>query len=100
MTHFDGITYEPEYDWQRLDKLLGRVWRLMADGRWRNLRTIQQACGGSEASCSARLRDFRKEKFGGWVVHRERVQAKTGGHWIYKLDIPATTRTQYLPFTQ
>lgn len=38
--------------------------------RWFTLREISSYTGGSEASVSARLRDLRKPKFGGWDVQR------------------------------
>lgn len=85
---FDGDTYEPQYDYQRLDKLLGRVWRFMADGKWHTLQQIQAACGGSEASCSARLRDFRKERFGGYIIEHRRDKNKHGGLWWYRMLVP------------
>ncbi len=61
---FDGATYEPQHDQARLHGLLQRVQAFMADGQWHSLQDIQQACGGTEASCSARLRDLRKPRFG------------------------------------
>ena len=85
---FDGDTYEAVCDYQRLVSLLGRVWRLMADGRWRTLREIQQNVGGSESSISARLRDFRKDKFGGYIVLRRRRSVPTVGLWEYRLMEP------------
>lgn len=60
---FDGETFCPERDEQRLTSLMERVYTFMADGEWRTLSEISRACRGSEASVSARLRDLRKEKF-------------------------------------
>lgn len=70
---FDGATFDPGRDGPRLERLLDRVKAFMADGRWHTLAQIVAECGGSEASCSARLRDCRKEKFGGHRVEREYV---------------------------
>lgn len=78
---FDGKTIGPG-DSERLQSLLGRVFRLMADGKWRTLFEIRGACGGTEASVSARLRDFRKEKNGGYEVEHRHVG---GGLWEYRL---------------
>jgi len=79
---FDGKTYEPAYDFSRLNSQLARVFRLMADGRWRTLaeiRTLIQA--GSEAGISARLRDLRKKRFGeNEILSRRRGPAKRGLH--------------------
>ena len=78
---FDGETYKPEFDHRRLTGQLRRVFDLMADGEWRTLAQIQRVVGGTEAAVSARLRDFRKEKFGGYKVARRRKgQAERGLH--------------------
>lgn len=71
---FDGKTYDPARDEDRLKTQLFNVWRLMKDGRWRTLEQISVKVGCPEASVSARLRDFRKRKFGGHVVEREYVR--------------------------
>lgn len=79
---FDGKTYDPEQDRKRLTGQLERVHRIMMDSEWRNLRELADAAGGSEASVSARLRDLRKERFGGMTVERRRV---SGGLFEYRL---------------
>ncbi len=71
--YFDGQTYDSERDQIRLVGVLGRVWDLMADGHWRTLAQISAGANGSEASCSARLRDLRKERFGAHTVERRYV---------------------------
>lgn len=71
---FDGKTYDPERDKERLKTQLFNVWVLMKDGRWRTLEQISARVGCPEASVSARLRDFRKRKFGGHTVEREYVK--------------------------
>lgn len=78
--HFDGATYEPEHDQVRLSALLGKVYELMKDQRWRTIREIADAIGaGSEASVSARLRDLRKKRFGSHnVIRRHRGPAADG----------------------
>lgn len=57
---FQGETYEPVLDHDRLKDLKARVLNLMQDGEWRTFQQIQAITGGGEASISARLRDFRK----------------------------------------
>ena len=79
---FDGHTYARGADYARLASLLERVKTHMLDERWHTLSDIQQACGGSVASCSARLRDLRKEKFGGYQIEHERLE---DGLWRYRL---------------
>ena len=83
----DGDTYDHERDGQRLHGLNRRVYALMADGQWRTLREVSRATGGTEASVSARLRDLRKAKFGGYRVERRRVG---GGLHEYRLDLTPT----------
>jgi len=87
--HFDGETYEPAPDHARLTSQLDRVLDLMRDGAWRTLSQIQQCCGGSDASVSARLRDLRKDKFGGRVVERRRMAPATAGLFEYRVLPPA-----------
>lgn len=60
-------------DTVRLTACLGKVKALMADGCWRTLSDISDAIGASEAGVSARLRDLRKLRFGGYAVQRRRV---------------------------
>jgi hypothetical protein len=60
-----------------------RVFDLMKDGQWRTLNSIaNQIGGGSVAAISARLRDFRKDKFGAHTVERKNVE---GGLFLYRL---------------
>lgn len=84
---FDGETFDPYRDGARLQNALGRVALVMKDGKWRTLEQIAEAVKDtgfeiSEAGISARLRDFRKAKFGSHVVERERV---SGGLWRYRV---------------
>ena len=89
---FDGETYEPEFDKPRLNTLLGKVFVLMEDRQYRTLSEIQSvvACG-SEASISARLRDLRKPRFGGYEVDRRRRGKETKGLFEYQLRSPTPT---------
>jgi hypothetical protein len=84
MPHFDGETYSPEDDHARLGAQSQAVFTLMEDGRWRTLADISLATGFPEASISARLRDFRKEKFGSHTVQRQRT-SEGAGTWEYRL---------------
>lgn len=77
---FDGQTYDPAQDRDRLARQLRAVWYFMADGHWRTLAEIAEAVAAPEASVSARLRDLRKPKFGAWTVERERVREQHGLH--------------------
>lgn len=86
---FEGATYAPTLDRLRLASTQARVLALMADGRWRTLRQIADECRTSEAGASARLRDFRKERYGAQTVERERLR---GGVWRYRLILNPSTR--------
>lgn len=79
---FDGVTYERERDQDRLRAQLGRVRAAMLDHAWHTLPGLSNTTGDPEASISARLRDLRKEKFGGYTVERRYLD---GGLWEYRL---------------
>lgn len=80
----DGDTYEREFDYDRLNRQAKAVFDLMSDGAWRSLRGISTILGEPEASVSARLRDFRKERFGGFTVERERHPSRKG-QFMYRM---------------
>jgi hypothetical protein len=76
---FSGLTFSERHDSARLTGQLLKVYELMMDGKWRTLAEIQAHVGGSEAGISARLRDLRKQRFGGFTVnHRRRGEPKSG----------------------
>jgi hypothetical protein len=83
MPHFDGQTYDSQKDHGRLTGQLARVELFMRDGNWKTLDEIVEACGGTVASVSARVRDLRKEKFGAHTV--ERIRHSDGGLFLYRL---------------
>lgn len=80
--HPDGWTYDPSKDHARLSKQLEKVKAIMLDGEWHTLKELADKVNGSEAGVSARARDLRKKKFGGYTIERQRV---TGGLWKYRL---------------
>lgn len=87
---FDGVTFDPALDGERLTKQIGRVFETMRDGRWRTLHEIASTeagrkAGDSEAGISARLRDLRKPRFGAYTVDRRRRETATGGTWEYRV---------------
>ncbi len=79
---FDCDTNDPTHDHLRLTGQTQRVLDVMADGRWRTLAELAEATGDPEASVSARLRDLRKPKFGGYRIERQRL---TAGSHAYRL---------------
>jgi hypothetical protein len=80
----DGQTYEHELDHRRLAAQRGRVMDAMKPDSWFSLAELSDATGDPEASISARLRDFRKERFGGHTVDRRR---RSTGTWEYRLTL-------------
>jgi uncharacterized protein YfaT (DUF1175 family) len=70
---FDGDTYEPERDADRLGAQMRRVAEVMRNGKWMTLAGIAEATNDPEASVSARLRDLRKKRNGAHVIEREYV---------------------------
>ena len=81
---FDGTTYQPARDYARLQSQLGRVYRVLQRGAWLTLPEIAAQTGDPEASISARIRDLRKPKYGGFEVHH-RVREGHTGLWEYRL---------------
>jgi len=73
-------------DGKRLGRQYEAVLKVMLEcnGEYKTLKEIEEATGYPQASISARLRDFRQEKFGAWQVDRRR-KTKTGGTWEYKV---------------
>jgi hypothetical protein len=91
---FDGATYDRGLDGIRLTGQLQRVFDYMETGQWRTIPEIASKVGGSEAAVSARLRDLRKPKFGGYLVEKRRVGDPTDGLWEYRLLLQAGSQQQ------
>ena len=87
---FDGNTYDPLLDWRRLNAQSARVFIVMNDKEWRTLAEIEAITGDPQASISARLRDLRKDKFGGHTVRKRRRGEPGRGVWEYQLLINTT----------
>ena len=79
---FDGATVEA-CDTDRLSTQMLKITSLMADGWWHTLQEIGEAVDAPEASVSARLRDLRKVRFGGFTVERRR--RGDGGLFEYRV---------------
>ena len=78
----EGATYDHDRDYVRLNKQAFDVWRVMSDGRWHTIPEIGKVTGHTDRGISARIRDFRKEKYGSHTVHGENI---SGGLWRYRL---------------
>jgi hypothetical protein len=78
----DGETFDAKRDGARLNRQMQTIYEFMADGRWHTLFQIAERTGCPEQSISARLRDLRKSKFGGYEVQRAYI---ANGVWQYRL---------------
>lgn len=70
---FDGATYVPQRDGARLNRQLDIVRKAMLDMREHTLGELSMLTRGTTASISARLRDLRKTKGGGYTIVRRYV---------------------------
>lgn len=90
LPHFDGATFDAELDALRLNRQLRVVLTYLrcAEG-WHTLRELSRELQEPEASISARLRDLRKERFGGWCVEKRRRPGvdESRGVWEYRLAL-------------
>lgn len=68
---FDGADYVHERDGKRLANNHFKLKGLMQDEKFRTLREISTLIDVPEASVSAALRDFRKEKFGNNILNKK-----------------------------
>jgi hypothetical protein len=90
---FDGKTFSRSEDGSRLLTQQTATERLMHDGCWRTLPDIQQALrrvyglSATEQGVSARVRDLRKAKFGGYEIERRR---RSAGVWEYRMVFGGT----------
>lgn len=83
---FDGNTFSAELDGARLSGLLFRVFSALSSGRWMTLQELQEKAGGSLCGVSARVRDLRKPKFGGYVIERRRRGNPKSGLHEYRME--------------
>ena len=96
----DGKTYNPLYAGDRLGKQLMDVWSLMHNGRWWTLTDLQAECKArwgrnhTTQAISARVRDFRKSKYGSHEVPTRRRPSVSPerGLWEYRLVINRSSK--------
>ena len=82
-TLFDGITINEERDNGRLQRQLQVVRCVMLERPiWYTLAELSRRTNFPESSVSARLRDLRKARFGGYQVDRKYVDK---GIWAYRV---------------
>jgi len=78
----DGETFDGSRDRIRLDTAMGRIFNFMQDAKWHTLAELAEVGVCSESCASARIRDLRKPKFGGFHVSRSHCG---NGLWKYRL---------------
>ena len=89
--NFDGSTFEPEHDAMRLSRQHRLVWKTMMNAhKWLTLEEIYRVTNEMPQSVSARLRDFRKPRFGSHIVERRRRDDAAKGIFEYRLIINET----------
>lgn len=93
---FEGTAYDPELDKDRLNKQSRRIYDLMIDGGWRTLKEIAAVTAAPEASASACLRDFRKDKWHNHRVEKRRRGEPKSGLWEYRV-LPPEPQTPFKP---
>lgn len=80
----DGESFDRARDGERLNGQAADVFNYMKHGQWRTLADIARNTGHPEASVSARLRDMKKEKFGGFTVEKRYI---ANGLWQYRIKV-------------
>lgn len=85
--HRDGDTYEAEFDYTRLNRQMRLVYTVLKTGAWWTRHDIADVTKQPESSVSARIRDLRKAKFGGFTVERKR-HSLIPGLFLYRLIQP------------
>lgn len=88
--HFDGSSYEPAHDQKRLGKQMQTVKEIMLHnsefGVWMTLSELAGWADAPESSVSARIRDMRKARFGGYIVERRRRGDPKDGIHEYRIN--------------
>jgi len=84
---FDGKTFDAKWDSRRLTGQLKGVYSIMKDGRWYTIREIENITNYPGGSISARIRDFRKKKYGEHEVNLRRRGKAEAGYWEYQLIV-------------
>lgn len=83
---FDGDAgIEDLADHERLARQLDKVEHVMIDGRWRTLSELSKLIDAPTPSISARLRDLRKPRFGGYDVQRRQRTMAAKGTYEYRV---------------
>lgn len=86
-----GPSYDEDIDGERVSDQMSRIRNYMLlegnRGAWRTLREISLTLGYPESSVSAQLRHLRKERFGAYIVDKQR-RVEVKGTWEYQVRRP------------
>lgn len=80
----DGSTFDPNRDQPAIDIQRLRTWDVIRDNQWHTSVELEERVGSNWASVGARVRDFRKARFGRRTVLNRRVAGQRG-LWEYRL---------------
>jgi hypothetical protein len=90
----EGTGYEAKYDEQRITSQRDTVKQVLLlaahHDAWMTLGELARKTKYPEASISARIRDMRKPRYGGYTVEKRRVGNPARGLWEYRLTLPQT----------
>jgi len=91
LADFDGESYSRALDRVRLNEQLWAVYRALLTGKRWTIRELTEHCERelgkpmSENGIGARLRDLRKERFGGFDIPKDRIgDSGTFVYWLRK----------------
>ena len=93
---FDGYTYDESRDESALASQLDAVRNAMMNGQWWTYKQLREhlqrhhQINATDTSLSARIRDLRKIRFGGYKVQSRH---KTRREWEYRIDLQASAAT-------
>ena len=93
---FDGDTYDEQRDGTPLASQLDAVRDAMLNGQWWSYKQLREhlqrhhQIKATDTSLSARIRDLRKIRFGGYSVQSRR---KTHREWEYRIDLQVSAAT-------
>lgn len=84
-TNVKSDNHMTEDDKKRIANLRAAVYEVVKDGRPRTFEQIADAIGAGKnsiPSISARLRDFRKPEYGGYVIDKKQIRPGLFAYWM------------------
>jgi len=81
---FGGKTYDATFDYDRLNRQMKIVYNFIKDGEFHTLGEISKDTGVPETSVGARLRDFRRPKYGAHIILKRHIGDRYNGLFEYR----------------